>query len=257
MENSHSRYSRHTLLGVIGKSGQSRIESSRVLITGQGALGSLISILLARAGVGFLRIVDKDSPELHNLHRQILYDESDVLEGLTKVEAARRHLFRVSSELQIEAINAEINAHNVDSLVNSVDVVIDALDNTETRYIVNDSALSHGIPFIFGGAVETAGNVMTIIPGRTPCLRCLWPDPKEVSDHQRASTVGVLSSIATTVASIQVTEAIKVIVEDFDDLIPGLMTIDVWRNHYQVVPIGRDPECACAQFKSSISMPNF
>lgn len=251
MANSVSRYDRHTLLNVIGESGQSRIESARVLITGQGALGSLISILLARAGVGFIRIVDRDFPEIHNLHRQILYDESDVANGLSKVEAARRHLARSASNIRIEAIDAEIGPHNIDALIDSIDVVVDAVDNTTTRYVVNDSILSRGIPYVFGGAVETAGNVMTIIPGMTPCLRCLWPDPYEVSGHQKASTVGVLSSIATLVASIQVTETIKLLVGDVANLIPGLLTIDVWRNHYQVAQLSRDPKCICARIRNS------
>lgn len=243
------RYSRHTLLNVIGESGQTKIESARVLVTGLGALGSLVSILLARAGVGFLRIVDKDLPEIHNLHRQILYDDSDVSDGLTKVEAAYKHLLDSSSGIQVEAIHAEIGSQNIEALTDSVDIVIDAVDNTTTRYIVNDYALSRGIPYVFGGVVETAGNVMTIIPGVTPCLRCLWPDSNEVAEHPKASSVGVLSSVATLVASIQVTEAIKLMVGDVKNLIPGLLTIDAWRNHYQVVPLNRDPACLCSQFK--------
>lgn len=255
MEISQSRYSRHTLLNVIGSKGQSKIESARVLVTGQGALGSLISILLARSGIGFLRIVDMDLPEIHNLHRQILYDDDDVRSGLTKIEAARRNLHRSAPSVMIDAVHTKITEDNIDALVDSVDIVIDAVDNTITRYVVNDSALSKGIPYVFGGVVETAGNVMTIIPGLTPCLRCLWPHPEEVADHQKASEAGVLSSIATLVASIQVTEAIKLIVGDWENVIPGLLTIDIWRNHYQVVPVKQDPLCACVDSVTSRQFP--
>lgn len=248
MINDTSRYSRHVLLDVIGQEGQTRIQSARVLITGQGALGSLISILLSRAGIGFLRIVDKDYPETHNLHRQILYDDADVAAGFPKSLAARKHLRNCAPFVEIDAIHAEITPDNIDSMVENVDVIVDALDNTSTRYIVNDSALAHGIPYVFGGVVQTAGNVMTIIPGKSPCLRCLWPDPSQIVHHQNASSVGVLSSMATLIASIQVTETIKIIVGDTTNLIQGIMTIDAWHNHWQVVPLSRDPECVCSRF---------
>ncbi len=255
MDTVNSRYSRHILLNVIGQEGQTKIEAARVLVTGQGALGSLISVLLARAGVGFLRIVDKDLPEIHNLHRQILYDDDDCCGDITKVQAARRHLVKSAPSLEIDAVHAEITAENVDSIVNSVDVVVDAVDNSETRYLVNDAALRNGIPYVFGGAVETAGNVMTIVPGVTPCLRCLWPVPEDVRAHQRASTVGVLSSLATLVASVQVTEVMKLLVGDLDKLIPGLLTIDVWRNHYMVVSLERSPGCLCSQYLRKVQNP--
>ncbi len=246
--NNPSRYSRHELLKVVGQEGQLRIESARVLVAGQGALGSLISILLARAGVGFLRLIDRDFPETHNLHRQILYDDTDVVSGIPKALAAGKHLSRCAPFIEIDAIHAEITKDNIDAMVDDVHVVVDALDNAATRYIVNDCALSHRIPYVFGGVVETAGNVMTILPGKGPCLRCLWPVPSEVSQHQTASTVGVLSSVATLIASIQVTEAMKIIVGDTENLIPGIMTIDAWHNHWQVVPVSRDPECICSGF---------
>ena len=248
MDDACSRYSRHVLLDVIGPEGQSKIRSARVLVTGQGALGSLISMLLTRAGVGFLRIVDKDYPEIHNLHRQLLFDDHDVASGLPKAVVARNHLLRSAPFVEIHPIHAEIDSQNIDRLLDSIYVIIDAVDNTATRYVVNDSALSHGIPYVFGGVVETAGNVMTILPGKTPCLRCLWPEPEQVAKHQTASTVGVLSSVATLIASIQVTEALKIIVGDTKNVISGILTIDAWRNHWQVVVLNRDPECICSRF---------
>lgn len=131
-----SRYSRHVLLDVIGPEGQSRIRSARVLVTGQGALGSLISMLLTRAGVGFLRIVDKDYPEIHNLHRQLLFDDHDVVSGLPKAVAARNHLLGSAPFVEIDPVHAEIDSQNIDRLVDSIDVIIDAVDNTVTRYVV-------------------------------------------------------------------------------------------------------------------------
>jgi molybdopterin-synthase adenylyltransferase len=240
------RYSRHTLLRVIGEAGQEKIRSSRVFVAGVGALGSMISLLLARAGVGYLRIADQDCPELHNLHRQILYDESDVTSGRSKAEIAADRLRAGNSEITVEAISAAIGPDNVEELVRGVDLVVDALDNIATRYHVNDEAVRRRIPYVFGGAVETAGNVMVILPGRTPCLRCLWPDPDAVLNHARASEVGVLSSAASAVASIEVTEAIKILTGHEDQVLSGLLIMDFWRNLYHVAEIGRDPRCVCA-----------
>ncbi|MBI5250146.1 MAG: HesA/MoeB/ThiF family protein [Desulfomonile tiedjei] len=249
MQPSVPRYSRHMLLKVIGEEGQEKIENSRVLVAGLGALGSMAALLLARAGVGFLRIVDQDAPELHNLHRQFLYDEADVESGLSKAEAAELHLQAANSSVKIDAVNEAIGPENVDALCSDVDLVVDALDNIRTRYFINDLILSRGIPYVFGGAVETIGNIMTIIPGKTPCLRCLWPDPEAVDNHPRASAVGVLSSAAATVASLQVTEALKILVGRENDILSGLLVLDVWRSCFHVAPISIDPECICRKLR--------
>lgn len=245
MEHKNGRYSRHSLLRVIGEEGQLRIEGARVLVAGLGALGSLIATLLARAGVGFLRIVDGDCPELHNLQRQILYDEFDVSAKRPKAECAKQHLKAVNSGVEIEAVDEFINSRNVDRLVQGMDVVVDALDNIRTRYLINDAIITAGIPYVFGGAVETVGNVMPIIPGRTPCLRCLWPDPDAIDNHPRASSVGVLSAAATAIASIEVTETLKIIVGKHSCLLPGLLIMEFWDNQYQVIPVEHDPDCMC------------
>jgi adenylyltransferase/sulfurtransferase len=245
MEQQIPRYSRHQLLRVIGEDGQKKIEQSRVFIAGLGALGSLIAILLVRAGVSFIRVADQDCPELHNLHRQILYDEEDAVRCLSKAEAGARRLRAANSTVEIQAVSAAIGSHNVEELTDGVDLVVDALDNIRTRYLVNDASLAHGIPYVFGGAVETVGNVMTIIPGKTPCLRCLWPDPKAVDGHARASTVGVLSAVATAVASFQVAEALKIMVGRVDDTLSGLLVFDVWQNNFHIAPLEPDPGCIC------------
>lgn len=245
MELSIDRYDRHARLRVVGPDGQERIERSRVLIAGLGALGSLIAILLARAGVGFLRIVDGDAPEMHNLHRQILYDEADVMSGISKAEAAKRHLTDANSQIQIEAVSEFILPHNVERITENIDLAVDALDNIGARYLVNDALIARGVPYIFGGAVETVGNVMTIVPGKTACLRCLWPDPLAVDKHPRASSVGVLSAAATAVASVQVSEAIKVLLGRYEDILPGLLMIELWANQFHLVPLEPDPACVC------------
>ncbi|MFH0959168.1 MAG: HesA/MoeB/ThiF family protein [Pseudomonadota bacterium] len=255
MSDEFDRYSRHVLLKVIGSAGHEKIRSARVLVAGMGALGSLISILLARAGVGFLRLVDKDAPEMNNLHRQILYNEKDALMGIPKVEAARANLLTMASKIEIDAVNIKIDHESIDQLLDNVDIVVDALDNSETRFIVNDAILGRRIPYIFGGAVETMGNVMTIIPGETPCLRCLWPDPSHVAGHARASTVGVLSSVASLVASIQVTETFKVLVGDLENIIRGIMVVDIWKNQFHVVPIFPTPGCLCSGIAFQPSSP--
>jgi len=245
-----NRYSRHILLQVIGETGQDKVRKARVLIVGLGALGSLIAILLARAGVGFLRIVDKDAPELHNLHRQILYNETHVSLGISKADAGRMNLLSMASNVEIDAINQEIDNTNIDRLLDGIDLVVDALDNSQTRFVVNDAILNRKIPYIFGGAVETAGNVMTIIPGKTPCLRCIWPDPSSVVGHARAATVGVLSSVASLIASVQVTEAFKVMTGAIENIIPGILVIDVWENQFHIVPVEPNPNCSCEKIDS-------
>lgn len=245
-----SRYSRHTLLAVVGERGQERIQQARVFVAGLGALGSLIAMLLARAGVGFLRIADQDAPELHNLHRQILYDEADAASGLSKAWIAEKRLRRSASNIVIEAVEARIGPDNIGDLIRDVDVVVDALDNAEARYHVNDAILERGIPYVFGGAIETSGNVMSIIPGRTPCLRCLWPEPIAIADHPRAARVGVLSSVATTVASIQVTETLKILIGRYDDLIKGLLVFNLWKAQFRVTAVQPDPGCICRKAES-------
>jgi len=249
MEPAIPRYSRHTLLRVIGEEGQKHLEKSRVFVAGLGALGSMISILLARAGVGFLRVADCDAPETHNLHRQILYDESDIASGLSKAEIAKRQLQAAASNIEIEAVTALIGPSNIMELVDGVDLVVDALDNANARYVVNDAIVARGVPYIFGGAVETCGNVMVIIPGETACLRCLWPNPDAVANHPRASTVGVLSSVATAVASVEVTEAVKVLVGRRGDLLKGLLVMEFWQNLFCTMPVSPNPGCACRKVR--------
>ena len=245
MANQPPRYSRHELLRMIGPEGQAKIGRSRVFVAGLGALGSLVAILLARAGVGFLRIADSDNPELHNLQRQVLFNEADVRSGLSKAQIARERLQAANSEIEIEAVTARIDLHNVEELTRGVDVVVDALDNIRTRYVINDAILVRGIPYVFGGAVEASGNVMTIIPGKTPCLRCLWPESAAIEAHPTAATVGILSSAALVVAAMEVTEALKILVGREQDLLSGLLVMDLWNNRFQTAAVQPDASCIC------------
>ncbi len=247
MEPPISRYSRHTLLRWFGDEGQKRVERSRVFVAGLGALGSTITMLLARAGVGFMRIADYDTPELHNLHRQILYTEADLATGKSKAEIARERLIEANSATRIEAVTTLIDQDNAHDLTKNVDLVVDGLDNLAGRYVINDAVIERGIPYVFGGAVEAAGNVMVIIPGKTACLRCLWPQSDAVEAHPRAREVGVLSSAAVTVAGIQVTEALKILAGRFEEVLDGLLVMDFLRNTFQTAPVAADPACRCRE----------
>lgn len=242
---SNERYSRHALLRSIGEKGQKSIENSAVFVAGVGALGSLITMLLVRAGVGLVRISDKDFPEIHNLHRQLLYDEIDLLLGKSKGCIAKKKLELSNSRVRVELMDSAIDQGNVHERLKNMDVVVDALDNIETRYLINDTAMYMDIPYVFGGAVDTVGNIMTIIPGQSPCLRCLWPDPEAVREHDTAAEVGVLSSGATTVASMEVTECLKILSGHKDQVLKGLLIMDLWNNSFHITPVERNPNCPC------------
>ena len=170
-----NRYSRQTVFPAIGETGQDKLCSSRAVIIGCGALGSNIAMLLARAGVGKLRIIDRDFVEEHNLHRQVLFTEEDVKQQIPKAIAAQRALSKANSTITIEGIVSDVNSTNVESFCRDADVILDGLDNLETRYLVNDVAMKQRIPWVYGGALGSNGMTMTIIPGKTACLRCAIP----------------------------------------------------------------------------------
>src|SRR5688572_6901933 len=167
------RYVRQMRFPPIGEAGQKKLLDSRVLICGCGALGSVLANTLARAGVGHLRLVDRDFVELNNLQRQVLYDEQDVAEGLPKAAAAERRLKQINSQIEIEAIVTDVDHTNIESLLQGVHLILDGTDNFETRFLLNDASLRFNIPWVYGGCVGAEGQTMTIIPGQTACLRCL------------------------------------------------------------------------------------
>jgi len=245
------RYSRQILFSPIGTKGQEKLLSSRVLILGCGALGSSHSEMLARAGVGNLRIVDRDFVEFSNLQRQTLFSESDAENRLPKAVAAKNRLAEVNPSINVEAIVADINASNIESLVKDCDVAIDGSDNFQLRYLVNDACVKHSIPWVYGAAVSSYGSSMTIIPRETPCLRCVFEEMPDAGSSPTCDTAGVIMPIISTISAIQVSEVIKLLVDERDSLHQTLMQIDVWTNERQAIKVGEpNPDCpACAQHK--------
>jgi molybdopterin-synthase adenylyltransferase len=247
IENRHGRYARQRILPVIGSQGQERLLKSRVAILGVGALGTHVADMLTRAGVGFIRIVDRDLPELTNLQRQILFDTSDVERGDPKAIAAATRLAAVNPEIEIEPIVADINPTNIEKLIGDVDLVVDGSDNFELRYLLNDAAVKLEKPWIYGGVISTHGMSMTIRPGITPCLRCVFPESPAPGDAPTCDTAGVLGPAVSMVTAIQATEALKLLVGDIDALSNTLTMVDLWEMSFRQVSIGSPvPECpAC------------
>ena len=240
------RYSRQILLTEIGEEGQRRLLESSVLIVGCGALGSTISDILTRAGVGRIRIADRDVPELHNLHRQVLFDEDDVAAGIPKAEAAARKLRRINSSVVIDALVMDVTPRNIEALIADVTLVLDGTDNFETRYVINDACVKSGKPWIYGGVIGTTGMSMNVVPGSGPCLRCLFPDAPTPGSLPTCDTLGVLNTAPAIIASIQATEACKFLVGS-GEAAGGLIHADVWAGSFQRIDVRRAEDCpACA-----------
>ncbi len=238
------RYSRQILFREIGKTGQKSLLNSRVLLVGCGALGASHAEMLARAGVGKLRIVDRDFVEFTNLQRQTLFKESDATERLPKAIAAKTRISEINSGIEVEAIIADVNHSNVESLIDGCDLVLDGTDNFHVRYLLNDACIKHGTTWIYGAAVSSYGTTMTIIPSETPCLRCIFDEMPDSGSSPTCDTAGVIMPIIATVAAIQVAEALKILVGDFDSLHRSLMQFDVWANDRQRIKLGQpNPEC--------------
>jgi adenylyltransferase/sulfurtransferase len=243
------RYSRQVRVPGIGKAGQQRILSSRVTLCGVGALGTVLANTLVRAGVGSLRVIDRDFVEPSNLQRQVLFDESDVTNNLPKAEAAAAKLRQINSSVAIEPVVADINRTNIEDLCRDADLILDGTDNFEVRYTINDVAIKLGKPWVYGGAVGTEGMTMTIVPGQTPCLRCVFeasPGPGEVGTCE---TAGVLAPIVAIVASLQAAEALKILAGRTDAISRELFMLNVWENtsrRVKIAPLaGRKGECPC------------
>ena len=244
----YTRYHRQMLLPGIGQAGQQRLLEAHALIVGCGALGTMIADAFTRAGVGRLTIVDRDTVELTNLQRQVLFDEEDVASMAPKAEAARRKLERINSDVVITGIVDDFSARNAERYCNDVDVILDGLDNFETRYLLNDLAVKRGVPYVYGGAVGTTGMSMVILPHSqcrtgdgasrigwtddqsSPCLRCIFPEAPPPGTTPTCDTAGVLGSAVAIVAAHQVAQAIKLLVGDLAALDRSLLSIDLWRN---------------------------
>ncbi len=238
------RYSRQSRFWAIGEVGQERLRAARVLVVGCGALGSAAVNLLARAGVGHLVVVDRDFVELSNLQRQVLFEEADAAAGLPKAIAAARAVGRINSEVDVEPLVADVTPANAEQLVARADAVLDGTDNLETRYLLNDACVKAGVPWVYGGAIGATGMSMTIVPGETACFRCLFPNRPATGALGTCDVAGVLGSSVLTVAAMQTTEILKILVADREHLSRGLTVFDLWTNELQRTPgVPRRPGC--------------
>ncbi|HUS39911.1 MAG: ThiF family adenylyltransferase [Pirellulales bacterium] len=231
------RYARQMRYAPIGETGQRRLAEGRLLIIGCGALGSVLANTLVRAGVGHVRIVDRDYLELNNLQRQVLYDEQDVADALPKAAAAARKLQRINSEVTIEPVVKDFDNKNALSLCEGVHVIVDGTDNFETRFLINDVSAQLSIPWVYGGCIGAEGQSMTIVPGKTACLRCLMVEPPPPGSSPTCDTAGILGGIVNVIASIQATEAIKLLIGDHDAISRNLSVIDLWENQLRQVKL--------------------
>lgn len=238
------RYSRQILFNGIGKDGQDRLRQSRALIVGCGALGSAHAESLARAGVGKLRIADRDFAEASNLQRQTMFTERDAAERIPKAIAAANHISEINEEIDVEPEIADVNHSNIERLVKDCDVVLDGTDNFATRYLINDACVKHQINWIYGAAVGSYGVTMTIRPHLTPCLRCVFEEAPPAASAPTCDTAGVIMPIISVVAAVQVTEALKLLTGKHDNLHGSLMQFDVWRNEWRKINPGpASPDC--------------
>ncbi len=244
------RYQRQVRFAPLGEEGQRKLMSGRVLICGCGALGSVVADSLVRAGVGFVRVVDRDFVEIGNLHRQMLFDESDANEQLPKSFAAAQRLREINSNVQIESVIADVNSTNIRQFADDVDLLIDGTDNFETRYLLNDYAIACNKPWIFAGCVGTEGQTLAVVPGQTPCLNCIMPEPPPATALPNCETTGVLEPIVSVIASLQAMEAIKLLSGNRQQLNSGITFIDLWNNSFRMIGVeaGRKEDCqTCGQ----------
>jgi adenylyltransferase/sulfurtransferase len=238
------RYSRQTLFHGIGKSGQQKLGQSLVVIIGCGGLGTIIATSLVRAGLGKVRIIDRDFIEYHNLQRQAIFDEDDIREQLPKAIAAERHLRKVNSSVEIEGIVADVNQTNIERFISDADLVMDGLDNFETRFLVNDACLKYKIPWVHGAAVSSCGMTMNIIPGKPPCFRCFTTKSRPGA-ALTGDTAGIISPAPFIIGSLQVTEAIKILL-GASEISRHLVIIDVWEGSFDRLKLKPRQDCpAC------------
>jgi adenylyltransferase/sulfurtransferase len=231
------RYARQMRYPPIGEEGQRRLLASRALVCGCGALGSVIANTLARAGVGKLRIVDRDFLELNNLQRQVIYDEADVAAALPKAIAAAEKLRRINSEIEIEPVVADVSAGNILSLAEGCDVIVDGLDNFETRFLINEAAVKLKLPWVYGGCIGAEGQTLTVLPGQPPCFCCVMPEPPPAGATPTCDTAGILGPAVNVVASIQACEAIKILAGKQEAVSKALTVVDLWDNRIRQLSV--------------------
>lgn len=238
------RYSRQVRYAPIGEAGQQRLMRSHVLVCGCGALGSMLANTLARSGVGRLRIVDRDFVEVTNLQRQVLFDEDDARQSLPKAIAAAEKLRLINSQVAVEPIVADVHNGNLLALCEGVDLIVDGTDNFEIRFLVNDAAIKLCIPWVYGGCLGSEGQTMTIVPGRTACLRCLMGEPPRAGSTPTCDTAGIVAPIIGLVASIQAMEAIKMLTGHVEAIQPYLTVVELWDNTVRQIRLDKLRESA-------------
>jgi adenylyltransferase/sulfurtransferase len=258
-----ARYSRQMLFAPLGVEGQRRLRQASVTLVGCGALGSSLADMLVRGGIGYLRIIDRDFIELDNLQRQTLFDEHDLAQNLPKAEAAARKLRKINSAIEVEGIVADVNPGNAVSLCADADLLLDGTDNLETRYLINDVAVKHEVPWVFGACLAAEGLVLAIVPHVTPCLRCIWPEPPPAGSLPTCDSAGILAATAHVVAGLQATAGLQILVGLRDQPsserttgsgTPGyrgrLLAVDVWSGRFRIVNVQsalEEGNCPCCQ----------
>ena len=244
----NDRYARQRLFAPFGGEGQKRLAAANVVLIGCGALGTHLAQHLVRAGVGRLRICDRDFVELNNLQRQVLFDEQDVRSNLPKAAAAAAKLGRINGDVKVEGRVVDVHPANVESLIGDADLVLDGTDNFETRFLLNDACLKLKKTWVYGGCVGADGMVLAVRPGVTACFRCFVPDSPEPGSVATCDTAGVLGPAVGVVASLQAAEALKLLTGHPEALADGLITVDVWGSRQHVFRMARNPECpACGK----------
>ena len=239
MSSDLTRYVRQMRYPPFGEQGQQHLSEAKVLICGCGALGSVLANTLVRAGVGKVRIVDRDFLELNNLQRQVLYDEADVAAQIPKAIAAKNRLEKINSQVEIEAIVADIDHSNILSLAKDVDLLVDGLDNFDTRFLINDAAVKLNKPWVYGGCIGAEGQTMTILPGETACLRCLMADAPPPGTTPTCDTAGILAPIINVVASYQALEAMKILSGNSSAISRFLTVFEMWDNRIRQVDVSK------------------
>jgi len=239
-----SRYSRQELFAGIGREGQERIRRARVLVVGGGALGSAVAETMVRAGVASLTVADRDVVEVSNLQRQSLFDEEDAALARPKAAAAEVRLRRINSEVAVRGLVADVDAALAARLVAEADLVLDGTDNFETRYVLNDVCVRARVPWVYGACVAAHGAALAVLPGKTPCLRCVLGERPAAGTGETCDTAGVVAPVVQVVAGIQAAEALKILAGRHDALLGGLVTVDLWTGALELAQIeGRAPWC--------------
>jgi len=237
MSQSLERYSRQVLLQYIGEDRQKILMNSTAVVIGCGALGTVSASYLVRAGIGQIKIIDRDFIEENNLQRQVLFDEKDISENLPKAIAAQRKLQLINSQVKVEGIVSDVNYSSIDELTKDADIIIDGTDNFETRFLINDYCVKSSVPWIYGACIGSRGVMMSIIPSKTPCLRCVFETMPQAGSTSTCDTAGVIGPIAGIIASFQVAEAIKILTGDYAAVNKNILEIDVWETELRQIDI--------------------